>query len=102
MSGKIKIVKMLGNPAKKKKTTRRRKAKRNLSRKTASKEQLWILRAIVATGRNSPAYLWWGGSKWTKHRKFAKALSRKEIAHALKVATVKAPTGWLDITALPA
>jgi hypothetical protein len=96
MTGKLKIVRVLGNPKPGKKTKRksakpRRRAARSLSDK-------WIVRIITHTR----TALYWGGGRWVSTRAGAhKYPTPAAAAAALRKSGAK-PAGWIVADVMPA
>lgn len=101
MTGKLKIIKCLGNPKPRKilkarKALRRRKILRR-NPKAAAPVQKFGLRAITGdrnTGKNWRT-LWWSGAKWGTAESKAKRFTKDEARKAL--ITVAKPPGWFVV-----
>lgn len=99
---KLRAVKFLGNPkARKKKKAARKKPLQRSRKRLRAAAQKNLVRAIVATP-SGYRHLYWGGSKWTTGRNFAKRYSGAPAAPELAKMKAKLPAGWVSVDALPA
>jgi hypothetical protein len=99
MAGKLKIIRVLSNPIRKRKKSakpKRRKGARQ--RKTRSLSGKWILRRAAPGG-----VMWWTGSRWGSSRGAAhRYASQQAAARALTAARRKAGVGWTVLDVMPA
>lgn len=98
MTGKLKVIRALANPIR-----RRAKKKRAITKKTVRKKAArslsgkWVAR-VITQGRIA---VWWSGSKWSLARSKAKRYATAGAAGtALK--TARKPGGWLVADVMPA
>lgn len=101
MTGKIRIVRVLGNPKKKKrKAARRRKP---IARRSAGKSLSWVVRALVfGPGRRLRAE-YWNGKKFAAQKGNAtKYRSAAEAGAAFRVAQKRLPANCGAVEVVPA
>lgn len=99
MSGKLKIVRVLGNPKIRRKIRAKRKTKGPRRRAVRSLSGKWVLRMI---GTNRIA-LWRTPSGWTKDRKGAhKFATQAAAAKALKSSEYAKRHDWIVADVMPA
>lgn len=104
MTGKLKVIRMLGNPRAKKKKRARKKPMRRISKKRAAAAKAkgnTIVRAIVPHA-GGHRYVYWGGSKWTTGHNFAKRFHGAPRGAQLARMKRALPAGWIALDALPA
>lgn len=101
MSGKLKIIRVLANPTRKRKAPKKKAMRRNArprARAARSLSGAWVVRIITP----ARAAAWWTGAAWSKKSAAAKRYGSQNLAHAaFKKSGVKR-SSWIVADIMPA
>jgi len=101
MTGKLKIIRVLSNPAKRRKTAKSRTMRKNAKPRARAARSLtgkWVVRIITPTRRAA----YWTGEKWSDQARAAKQFQSKAAGYqAFKKSRLKR-TAWLVADIMPA
>lgn len=102
MTGKLRIIRCLGNPRRAAKKKKKAARKKPITRRAKPATMAgYIVRAIVPKGAGY-THVFWTGAKWSAHRSFRKKFIGAVPAPELGKIKRKLPAGWVSLDVMPA